>query len=129
MIEASSQIHRWEVVRQRNTMKQRETARSKTMPSTQERLIARETFQYVTTNPRKYGVVSTRNERQLAKAMDSLHMQQNKRLTKLSTQIHEVKVHQWKLKEVDETIRDPRTIEDKLLGELSSANIFTIIRK
>ena len=56
-------------------------------------------------------------------------MQQNKRLTKLSTQIHKVKVHQWKLKEVDETIRDPRTIEDKLLGELSSANIFTIIRK
>ena len=52
-----------------------------------------------------------------------------KDLTKLSTQIHEVKVHQWKLKEVDETIRDPRTIEDKLLGELSSANIFTIIRK
>ena len=62
-------------------MKQRETAQSKTTPSTQERLIARETFQYVTTNPRKYGVASTRNERQLAKAMDSLHMQQNKRLT------------------------------------------------
>ena len=81
MIEASSQIHRWEVFRQRNTMKQRETAQSKTTPSTQERLIARETFQYVTTNPRKYGVASTRNERQLAKAMDSLHMQQNKRLT------------------------------------------------
>ena len=84
-------------------MKQRETARSKTTPSTQERLIARERFQYVTTNPRKYGVVSTRNERQLAKAME------------LSTQIHKVKVHQWKLKEVDETIRDPSTIEDKLL--------------
>ena len=62
-IEASSQIHRWEVVRQRNTMKQRETARTKTTPSTQEKLIARETFQYVTTNPRRYGVVSTRNER------------------------------------------------------------------
>ena len=111
-------------------MKQRETARSKTTPSTQERVIARETFQYVTTYPRKYGLVSTRSERQLAKAMNSLHMQQNKRLTKLSTQIHEVKVHQWKLKEVDETtIRDPTTIEDKLLGELSSAKIFTIIRK
>lgn len=109
-------------------MKQRETARSKTTPSTQERLIARETFQYVTTNPRKYGVVSTHNERQLAKAMDSLHIQQNKRLTKLSTQIHEVKVHQWKLKEVDETIRDPRTTEDKFPGESSCANIFTIIR-
>ena len=100
MIEASSQIHRWEVVRQRNTMKQRETARSKTTPSTQERVIARETCQYVTTYPRKYGLVSTRSERQLAKAMDSLHMQQNKRLTKL-----------------------------KLLGELNSANIFTIICK
>ena len=61
--------------------------------------------------------------------MNSLHMQQNKRLTKLSTQIHKVKVHQWKLKEVDETIQDPTTIEDKLLGELSSAKIFTIIRK
>ena len=73
--------------------------------------------------------MSTRNERQLAKTMDSLHMQENKRLTKLSTQIHEVKVYQWKLKEVDETIRDPATIEDKLLGELNSANIFTIIRK
>ena len=60
-------------------MKQRETAQSKTTPSIQERLIDRETFQYVTTNPRKYGVVSTHNERQLAKAMDSLHMQQNKR--------------------------------------------------
>ena len=78
LIEASSQIHRWEVVRQRNTMKQRETARSKTTPSIQERLIARETFQYVTANPIKYGVVSTHNERQLAKAMDSLHLQQNK---------------------------------------------------
>ena len=93
-------------------MKQRESARPKAS-STQERLIERETFQYVTTNPRKYGVASTRNERQLAKAMDSLHMQQNKRLAELSSQIYEVKVHQWKLKEVDETswVQD-----EKLLG-------------
>ena len=93
-------------------MKQRESARPKAS-STQERLIERETFQYVTTNPRKYGVASTRNERQLAKAMDSLHMQQNKRLAELSSQIYEVKVHQWKLKEVDETSWDQ---DEKLLG-------------
>jgi hypothetical protein len=93
-------------------MKQREGARPKAS-STQERLIERETFQYVTTNPRKYGVASTRNERQLAKAMDSLHMQQNKRLAELSSQIYEVKVHQWKLKEVDETSWDT---DEKLLG-------------
>jgi hypothetical protein len=97
-------------------MKQRENARSKANSSTQERLIARETFQYVTTNPRKFGVASTRNERQLAKAMDTLHMQQNKRLAKLSSEIHEVKVHQWKLKEADEPIRDPKTLDEKLLG-------------
>lgn len=106
-------------------MKQREIMRSKTTPSTQERLIARETFQYVAANPRKYGVVSTRNERQLAQAMNSLHMQQNKRLTKLSTQIHEVKVHQWKLKEVDETIQNPRITQEKLQGE--SNNKVTVL--
>ena len=93
-------------------MKQRERTRPKAS-STQERLIERETFQYVTTNPRKYGVASTRNERQLAKAMDSLHMQQNKRLAELSSQIYEVKVHQWKLKEVDETSWGQ---DEKLLG-------------
>ncbi len=92
-------------------MKKRESARSKAS-STQERLIERETHQYVTTNPSKYGAASTRNERQLAKAMDSLHMQQNKRLAKLSSQIYEVKVHQWQLKEVDET----NVEEEKRLG-------------
>ena len=93
-----------------------QSTRSKANGNAQERLIAREAFQYVTADPRKYGAASTRNERQLAKAMNSLHMQQNKSLAKLSSQMREVKVHQWKLKEVDETTRDPRTAEQKLQG-------------
>lgn len=106
----SKTVRKYRVMR-----KQPQSARSKAS-DTQERLVARETFQYVTTNPKKYGAVSTRNERQLANKMNSLHVQQNKRLAKLSSQIYEVKVHQWKLKEVDETSRDPRTVEEKFLA-------------
>ncbi|XP_028413862.1 uncharacterized protein LOC114536704 [Dendronephthya gigantea] len=97
-------------------MKQHENGRSLANSRTQDRLIASETFQYVTTNPKKYGVASTRNERQLAKTMDSLHLQKNRRIAKLSSQIHEVKVHQWKLKERDDAVRDLRTTEEMQQG-------------
>lgn len=88
----------------------------------QDRLTARETFQYVTSNPKKYSVESIRNERQLAKTMDSLHLQKSKRIAKLSSQIHEVRVHQWKLKETEDTVRDSRTSQEKFHGMYNSCS-------
>lgn len=77
----------------------------------QEHLATKEVFQLV--DPRKFGTASSRNERQLEKKMKSLHTQQNKRLAKLKGEIDEVRAHHRKLKEVDESARDPRTEIEK----------------
>lgn len=77
----------------------------------QERLINREAFHLV--NPRTYGTASSRNERQLVKKMKSLHTQQNRRMAKIEDEIDEVKAHQKKLREVDDTTWDPRTVVEK----------------
>lgn len=84
-------------------MKQRENAKSKTNPTTQERLTARERYQYVTRNPRIYGTVSTQDQRKLTQAMASLQINHHKRQAKLRSQIYETKVRRWNLKEKEET--------------------------